>query len=227
VTPKICVSILPKNNLEALNLIEKAEKAKADLIEVRFDCFETSRNLSELVRSTKIPLIATNKLQSERGFFIGTETQRRKILLDAAKNGFAYVDIDLSSPEPQKMVENLRHLGAKSIVSYHKYDGALTISEMTKVLEKEISSDADICKIVTTAKTIEDNLTTLNFISTMPSRVKLVCFCMGENGRISRLLSPMFGAFFTFASLEEGNETAKGQMAIEQMRAVYGLLGAK
>jgi 3-dehydroquinate dehydratase type I len=227
VTPKICVSILPKNNLEALNLIEKAEKAKADLIEVRFDCFETSRNLSELVRSTKIPLIATNKLQSERGFFIGTETQRRKILLDAAKNGFAYVDIDLSSPEPQKMVENLSHLGAKSIISYHKYDGALTISEMTKVLEKEISSDADICKIVTTAKTIENNLTILNFISAVPSRVKLVCFCMGENGRISRLLSPMFGAFFTFASLEEGNETAKGQMTIEQIRAAFGFLGAK
>ena len=123
--------------------------------------------------------------------------------------------------------DSLRHLGAKSILSYHKYDGALTISDMTKVLEKEISNGADICKIVTTAKTIEDNLTTLNFISAMPSRVKLVCFCMGENGRISRLLSPMFGAFFTFASLEEGNETAKGQMTIDQMMAAYGLLGAK
>jgi 3-dehydroquinate dehydratase type I len=227
VTPRICVSILPKNNIEALSLIEKAEKAKADLIEVRFDCFETSRNLSELTKSTKIPLIASNKLQSERGFFTGTETQRREILLNAAKNGFAYVDIDLSSTEPQKTIDNLRHLGAKSIVSYHKYDGPLTISEMTKIIEKEISSGAAICKIVTTAKTIEDNLTALNFISAMPSRVKLVCFCMGENGRISRLLSPMFGAFFTFASLEEGIETAKGQMAIEQMRTAYGLLGAK
>jgi 3-dehydroquinate dehydratase type I len=227
VTPKICVSILPKNNLEALNLIEKAEKAKADLIEVRFDCFETSRNLSELVRSTKTPLVATNKLQSENGFFVGTENQRREILLNAAKNGFAYVDIDLSSPKPQKMVENLSHLGAKSIVSYHKYYGTLTIPEMTKVLEKEISSGTDICKIVTTAKTVEDNLTTLNFTSSRPSGVKLVCFCMGENGRISRLLSPLFGAFFTYASLGEGNETAKGQMAIEQMRVAYGLLGAK
>jgi len=227
VTPRICVSILPKNNIEALSLIEKAEKAKADLIEVRFDCFETSRNLSELTKSTKIPLIASNKLQSERGFFTGTETQQREILLNAAKNGFAYVDIDLSSTEPQKMIDNLRYLGVKSIVSYHKYDGPLTISEMTKIIEKEISSGAAICKIVTTAKTIEDNLTALNFISAMPSRVKLVCFCMGENGRISRLLSPMFGAFFTFASLEEGIETAKGQMAIEQMRTAYGLLGAK
>jgi 3-dehydroquinate dehydratase len=36
----------------------------------------------------------------------------------------------------------------------------------------------------------------------------------------------MFGAFFTFASLEEGSETAAGQMTIEEMRAAYNLLGA-
>ena len=69
-TARICVSILPKNNLEALNLIEKAEKAQADLIEVRLDCLEISRKLSDLSASTKIPLIATNKLQSEKGFFV-------------------------------------------------------------------------------------------------------------------------------------------------------------
>jgi 3-dehydroquinate dehydratase len=50
---------------------------------------------------------------------------------------------------------------------------------------------------------------------------------MGENGKVSRLLSPLFGAFFTFASLEQGNETAPGQMTIQDMRASYELLGAK
>jgi 3-dehydroquinate dehydratase len=50
---------------------------------------------------------------------------------------------------------------------------------------------------------------------------------MGEKGKISRLLSPMFGAFFTFASLETGNETAAGQMSINEMRTAYALLGVK
>ena len=49
---------------------------------------------------------------------------------------------------------------------------------------------------------------------------------MGEQGKVSRLLSPMFGAFFTFASLDQGNETAAGQMTIQEMRAAYDLLGA-
>jgi 3-dehydroquinate dehydratase len=50
---------------------------------------------------------------------------------------------------------------------------------------------------------------------------------MGELGKVSRLLSPLFGGFFTFASLERGNETASGQMTIQEMKAAYELLGQK
>jgi 3-dehydroquinate dehydratase type I len=212
---------------EALSLIERAEKAQADLIEVRLDCLEASRNLSDLVKSTKIPLIATNKLLSENGNFAGTETERQQTLFNAAKNDFEYVDVDLSSPKHKETIDKLKLLGAKPIVSYHKFDGALSISEMEKVLEQEIASGASVCKIITTAKQIEDNLTALNFVSTMSSKTKLVCFCMGELGKVSRLLSPMFGAFFTFASLQQGNETAVGQMTIQEMKAAYDLLELK
>ncbi len=226
-TARICVSILPKNNVEALSLIEKAEYAKADFIEVRLDCLEISRKLSDLSASTKIPLIAANKLQSEKGYFQGTETEWQQTLLFAAKSGFEYVDVNLSSPKHKDTISQLMQLGAKPIVSYHKFDWALSVSAMEKVLDEEIASGASICKIVTTAKQAEDNLPVLSFVSFASSKAKLVCFCMGEHGKISRLLSPMFGAFFTFASLEQGSETAAGQMSISEMRAAYGLLGIK
>ncbi|MGZ4850417.1 MAG: type I 3-dehydroquinate dehydratase [Candidatus Bathyarchaeia archaeon] len=226
-TPRICVSILPENNTEALNLIERAKSTKADFIEVRLDCLEINGNLSEFPKCTTIPLIATNKLQSEKGFFSGTEAERQQTLLSAAKNGFQYVDIDLSSPDHKKVIHKLKQLGAKTIVSFHKHDSALSIPEMGRILEQEILSGADICKIVTTAKKIEDNLGALNFVSAKSGRVKLVCFCMGEQGKVSRLLSPLFGAYFTFASLEQGNETAAGQITIAQMQAAYDVLGQK
>ena len=226
-TSRICVSILPKNNQEALTLIERAEKAQADLVEVRMDCFETSRSLIELVECTKLPLIATNKLVSEKGFFTGTEAERQQTLLKAAKNGFAYVDVNLSSPELLETIKKLEKSGAQSIVSYHKYDGALTIPEMETILQQEIASGASVCKIVGTAKTVEDNVPTLNFVSANSNKTELVCFCMGEKGKISRLLSPVFGAFFTFASLDKNYETAPGQMSIEEMKFAFNLLGAK
>ena len=225
-TARICVSILPKNNTEALSLIEQAEKAKADFIEVRLDCLENSRKLSELVKATKTPLIATNKLQSERGNFKGTENERQQTLLSAAKQGFEYIDVDITSLKHSETVHKLKLLGGKPIISYHKADATLTNSEMQNILEQEIANEAHVCKIVTTAKKIEDNLTMLNFVSTMSGRAKLVCFCMGEQGKLSRLLSPLFGAFFTFASLERGSETAPGQMSIQEMKAAYKLLEA-
>lgn len=225
-TLRICVSILPKNSHEALDLIKRAEKAKADLVEVRMDCLENLASMDGLVEKTKLPLIATNKLVSEKGFFAGSESERQQSLLNAAENGFQYVDVDLSSLNHQETIKKIKPTGTKTIVSYHKYDGALSASEMEGILEQEISLEASICKIVGTAKTIRDNLPALNFLSSHSRRRKLVCFCMGDAGRVSRILSPIFGGYFTFASLEQGGETAKGQMTISEVRQAYDLLGA-
>jgi 3-dehydroquinate dehydratase type I len=224
VTARICVSILPKTVPEALRLIEKAEVAHADFIEVRLDCLkdclENHRGLADLAANGKTPKIATDKS-------LRTETEQRQMLLSAAKSGFEYVDVELSTPQLEDLVKELKALDAKPVVSFHKFDGSLGISELNSILEREISSGAEVCKIVTIAKRIEDNLTTLNFTSTTSSKAKLVCFCMGELGKVSRLLSPLFGGFFTFASLERGSETASGQMTIQEMKAAYELLGQK
>ena len=50
---------------------------------------------------------------------------------------------------------------------------------------------------------------------------------MGKKGRISRILSPLFGANFTYASIKEGLETASGQLSIEQFKRIYSLLDVK
>jgi 3-dehydroquinate dehydratase len=40
-------------------------------------------------------------------------------------------------------------------------------------------------------------------------------------------LSPIFGAFFTFASLDEKRKTAKGQLTLQEMNLTYKLLRLK
>jgi len=221
-TIRICVSILPKTVPEALLLVEKAEAAHADFIEIRLDrlkaCLENNRGLGDLAAHGKAPKIATDKASR-------TETEHRQLLIAAAKSGFEYVDAELSTSQLEALVKELKALGAKSIVSFHKFDGSLSISELDSILEREISSGAEVCKIVTTAERMEDNLATLNFTSAASSKAKLVCFCMGEPGKVSRLLSPLFGGFFTFASLERGSETALGQITIQEMKAAYKILG--
>lgn len=220
-TARICVSILPKTVPEALRLIEKADAAHPDFIEIRLDrledCLENHRGLADLAAHGKTSKIATDKASR-------TQTEHRQVLLNAAKSGFEYVDVALSTPQLKDWVKELKTQGAKPIVSFHKFDGSLSASKLNSVLEREISSSAEVCKIVTTAKQMTDNLTALNFIAAASGKAKLVCFCMGELGKVSRLLSPLFGGFFTFASLELGSETASGQMTIQEMKSAYRLL---
>jgi 3-dehydroquinate dehydratase type I len=224
---RICVSILPKTTTEALRLIKRAEESHADLIEVRLDCLKDHSELADVAAHGKAPKIATNKPRSCQGKFSGTETEQQQILLTAAKDGFEYVDIELTNTRLKDIVRELKSLGVKPIVSFHDFARSLSFSELNSVLEREIASGADVCKIVTTAKCVEDNRTILNFTSTACSKAKIVCFAMGELGKVSRLLSPLFGGYFTFASLERGGETAAGQMTIQEMETAYKLLGLK
>ena len=226
-TGRICVSILPKNTKEAISLIQKAEEAHPDFIEVRFDHLKGARQMADIVASTRIPLIATNRQTSKQREFTENRTEKQKILLDAAKIGFKYVDLELINPKVGEMANEVKAVGAKPIVSFHDYTKPLSIAEMNEILEREKKAGAEICKIVTTAKRIEDNLVILDFIKKASIKTSIVCFCMGEIGKISRLLSPFFGGFFTFASLETGAETAPGQMNIGEMRAIYEVLGGR
>jgi 3-dehydroquinate dehydratase type I len=221
------VSILPKTTAEALRLIERAEESNADLIEVRLDCLKDHRKLADLATHGKTPKIATNKPRSCQGYFSGTETEQLQILFSAAENGFEYVDVELTHAKLKDTIRELKSLGVKPIVSFHDFAQTLSLQRLNSVLEREIASGAGVCKIVTTAKRIEDNLTILNFTSAACRRAKTVSFAMGELGRVSRLLSPLFGGYFTFASLERGSETAAGQMTVQEMKAAYELLGLR
>jgi len=176
------------------------------------------QNLTDIARWGRTPKIATNKNHS-----FG-EQEHHELLLNAAKSGINYVDIELDVTAAA-FVNEVKAQGAKCIVSHHHFQVSLTLQELNSVFEREVAAGADVCKIVTTPKYQQDNLTLLQFIQAASNKAKIVCFGMGDCGKISRLLSATFGGFFTFASLEKNSETAPGQMSIEEMKAAYQLLG--
>jgi 3-dehydroquinate dehydratase type I len=226
-TIKVCVSIPPKTIDEAVNLLEKAEAQHADFIEIRLDRLKKPERLEDIACSSSTPLIATNKSTKNHGNFSGSEDDRQRILLDAARNDFEYVDVDLYTSNMKELIDNLHEVGTNPIVSFHDFNHTPDLPQLNIVLKQEIAVGAGVCKIVTTARQIEDNLTILDFTSKASKDVKLVCFAMGELGKPSRLLSPLFGAFFTFASLNEKRKTAKGQLTIQKMGLAYEALGLK
>jgi 3-dehydroquinate dehydratase type I len=128
-------------------------------------------------------------------------------------------------PLLQETIKELRKYDVKIIISFHDFEKTPGIDKLKSILNQEVSYGADVCKIVTTAKKFEDNLTIFNFLNEESKRVKLVSFAMGEYGKISRVLSPFFGSYFTFASLEKGRETAPGQLTVYELKSIYETLG--
>ena len=112
-TIRVCVAIPPKTIEEAIELLQTSNALQPDLIEIRLDSLVKHDCLKEIVSCTKIPLIATNKSTNQNGGFRGTETERQKILVDAAKNGFDYVDVDLGTPNHVELIHRLHDVGEK------------------------------------------------------------------------------------------------------------------
>ncbi len=224
---RICASVAAEGAAGAIRLIEKAEAKGADLVEVRLDHLKSFNKVKKIAGSASVPLIATNRQYGQGGQRPQNEDERVQVLLDAVDAGFQYVDLELTTVDLQSVMRELKVKGAKIIVSHHDFKRTPDITELENILDSQVRTGANICKLVTTANRMEDNLSCLLLTSKMRRTVKLVCFAMGKNGLISRVLSPLFGAEFTYASVERGMETASGQPSITELKRIYQSLGVE
>jgi 3-dehydroquinate dehydratase type I len=225
-TYRICVPVKAEDVPSATKMIMEAEELMVDFIEVRIDCMRDIGDLTDIAGSTRIPLIATFRPKRQGGLFDGRDEERIKVLEKSINAGFEYVDLELDTSELDKIVEDFKNMGVKLIISHHNLNRTPTTLELKWLLSRELSYGPDICKLVTYANHLEDNLTCLEFLSKFGRNVKLVCFAMGELGLISRILSPLYGGFFTFASLKKGLETAPGQLTVGELRAIIKVMEA-
>ncbi|HTW62665.1 MAG TPA: shikimate dehydrogenase, partial [Terracidiphilus sp.] len=112
----------------------------------------------------------------------------------------------------------LRAAGTALLISFHDYSrtkGLRQAAERIKVF------DPDYVKVVSTARTLSDNLAVLRLIEDETLDTQVVGIAMGEEGLVSRVLGPRAGAAFTFASAAEGTETAPGQVSLRTLIDVY------
>ncbi len=222
---EIAVTIPAETLGRALALTRTAERYEADYIEFRLDSLRRIESLEKIPDSTDIPVIATNRKRSEGGRFKGTEKERIESLVEAAKKGFDYVDIELSTENVKTIVREIQQAGSKPIISFHNLNGTLPESELDNILKREVDAGAYICKLVCSATKIEDNCLLLSFILKARRAARIVCFATGKLGIPSRVLSPLYGSAFTFASIRKGLESAPGQLTISELRKIYSLMG--
>jgi 3-dehydroquinate dehydratase I len=215
VKPKICASIVAAD----LSPVKKVE-ALVDLFEVRIDLI--GAGWREVAGNLKKPWIACNRRAEEGGKWRGSEADRAKELFSAVELGASIIDIELATPDLEKVIKALKG-NAECLVSYHDAKGTPPLQKLKETIERERNVGADICKVVTTARSFADNLTLLQLIQEFP-KVKVVAFAMGEAGQLSRVLCPLVGGYFTYASIEAGRESAAGQITVGELRKIYGMI---
>jgi 3-dehydroquinate dehydratase type I len=204
-------------NIDAL--MKEISPKKPDLLEIRLDWLHERKLLEEIANRKSSPVIATDR--SDRG-------QRGKLeqLSYAAGLGFDFIDLEYAVTDAVA-VKQMKSKGAEVILSFHDYTQTPPKEELAKILEAEKILGGDICKLVTTARLPHDNLTVLGFVEREAANVRLVSFAMGKHGTPSRILSPLFGAEFTFAALTDKTKTADGQLSIDELRSAWQILGLR
>jgi 3-dehydroquinate dehydratase type I len=216
---KICVPIVAGNNREALRKMARAS-ALADLLELRLDLME-SFSIPELVRASSRPVIVTYRSEEEGGRGSVGVAARIRYLQEAVEAGADFVDLEYRLPRAlrRKILGNRGR--SKIILSAHFVKGTPSFSVLKEKLNNMASEEAEVVKMVTLAKTPLDNLRTLALIpEAQKIGAELITFCMGSQGRLSRVASVLLGGYLTFAALEPGEASASGQIPIKEMKRI-------
>lgn len=213
--PKIC-AVLVTEDSEAI----KATEPLVELFEVRIDLI--GDGWQQVARQLKRPWIACNRRAAEGGSWRGNEADRIEELVEAAELGASIVDIELETENLTEAITVIKKK-AKCLLSFHEMEKTPSLDMMKRIVNSQLEAGADICKVITTGQRFEDNLTVLQLITDFP-QAKMVAFAMGPLGLASRILCPLVGGEFTYASIEEGKESAPGQITVKQLRKIYGMV---
>ncbi|MBV9434698.1 MAG: type I 3-dehydroquinate dehydratase, partial [Acidobacteria bacterium] len=207
-------------------LMEKIEAAANEnsLLELRLDYLaQPAQILPKLKQFAEfhrdIVLVGTCRRTVAGGKFRGSAASQYEFLLKLAHAGCQLVDVEVETAKSLKNreIEKLRQV-AGVIVSYHDFRATKKLDE---IWEEMRQIPADYLKVVSTAKSLSDNVKMLRLLEQRSDAVSTVGVCMGEAGIISRILNVRSGSEFTFASAQRGEETAPGQIAARVLRDVY------
>jgi len=205
---KICVPIFEKTYKTVIQAAKNSFEAGADLVEFRIDAMDHPNpdDVLNIIKDINQPLIATNRKIDEGGFFQGSESERTEILLAAAKHA-DIIDIELETDIDH--MNKVIKASKSTIISYHDFKKTPPLDFLLDIVSRERQL-GDIAKFAVMPKTLSDTIVVLNVLSKVE---KTVGIAMGDMGRYTRVVAPLFGSPITFASLD--NISAPGQLDIQ------------
>lgn len=209
----ICTTVTAQDMQGAVRRAERALSLGSDLVELRLDMLEdpSEAEAHTLLGKLARRLILTLRPARQGGGYEGRESERLRLLSSLSRLRPAYVDIESDSASSFRPAAPTR-----LIVSWHFLDGTPPTQEILS-FAREAAKAADVVKVVTRAESAGDNAAVFSLYSNVS--FPLVAFCMGEGGRLSRILSLALGAPLAYSCLP-GERAAPGQLTLSEMLAL-------
>jgi 3-dehydroquinate dehydratase-1 len=221
---KLCVSLTEKSVVKCIDFVHSCD---GDMIEHRMDFMTRIEGLDQIYHRSKKPIIATCRPAGLGGHYTGTEKQRINHLLDAISAGASFVDIELDTDfiDREILKKETNRANCKLIISKHFHGFTPSKIELLKLVDTLTHSKADIMKIVTTPKSLEDCKKVLHLYHVeKTTTLPMIAFAMGELGRFTRVCALFLGAPFMYVSQDQGETAAQGQIPLSQMKMILGVL---
>jgi 3-dehydroquinate dehydratase type I len=220
---QLCTSVGADSPAELATKAELALSLGSDLVELRVDSLNRSASPRELEEELAVfakRAIFTVRSSREGGGFREGERKRLDLISRLADMGPAYVDIELATAKVNAKWAKSLPRNVRKLVSWHDFQRTPALEVLRPICEEELGLGS-LAKVVTVATSVEDNITALRLCVDRPGRI--VSFCMGELGTVSRVASMRLGAPLAYASLP-GEAVAPGQLSITTMRTLRSMV---
>ena len=222
--------------------LETAARADAaDVVEFRMDL--ASDPLDQLAAyEGALPLIVTNRAAWEGGSAEGPA--RYDALSEAVDHpSVVAVDIELAAltgtlpadgstdaataqSRASALRSQAREAGVEVIASVHDFEATPVVDELVDLLATATAA-GDVGKLATTARDRGDALAMLRATNQATAAGhRVATMCMGEPGRHTRAVAPVYGSVIGYAPVVAAEATAPGQYPLDTLRRLIdGLRG--
>lgn len=202
--------------------VEPRAREHADALEFRLDLAEDP--LSQLDSyDGMLPLIATNRVEWEGGEADDNATRIDALEQALEQGAVAAVDIEFAALRTGGCAGLLDHARAHDtavIVSMHDFERTPERETMHSMLVGA-AEHGDVAKLAVTASSRADVLAVFGAThDATAAGHRVATMAMGEAGRHSRAVAPLYGSRIGYAPVDSADATAPGQYDLATLRGL-------
>ncbi len=214
---------------------EPAARGVADAVEFRMD-MATDPLTALADYDGDLPLVATNRPAWESGERPDGPDRLAELERAVGHDAVGAVDVELAAlrgteaselapTAVAELVDRARETGTAVVVSTHDFTGTPSRERMRELLAAA-GERGDVAKLAVSAADAADALDVLTVTQRATAAGEAVAtMAMGEAGRHTRAVAPVYGSRIGYAPVDPAEATAPGQYDLATLAELVGRLG--